>query len=73
MLIPYLCPVLMTRFLFWGEYGKTKIMDLDEMYYAVHNHPDNGALTSNDILNFLGFEKMICIEAPNKRVAQILL
>lgn len=46
-----------------GEYGKTKIADLDTMYYAVHNHPDNGVLTSNDILNFLGLEKMICIEA----------
>lgn len=46
-----------------GEYGKTKIADLDTMYYAVHNHPDNGVLTSNDILNFLSLEKMICIEA----------
>lgn len=46
-----------------GEYGKTKITNLGEMYYAIHNHPDNGVLTSSDILNFLGFEKMLCLEA----------
>lgn len=46
-----------------GEYGKTKITNLGEMYYAIHNHPDNGVLTSSDILNFLGLEKMLCLEA----------
>lgn len=46
-----------------GEYGKTKIMDLDEMYYAVHNHPDNGVLSVTDLYKFLERETMFGLEA----------
>lgn len=46
-----------------GEYGKTKIADLDTMYYAVHNHPDNGVLTITDLYRFLERGKMVGLEA----------
>ena len=46
-----------------GEYDKTKIADLDVIYYAVHNHPDNGTLSITDLYKFLEREKMFGIEA----------
>lgn len=46
-----------------GEYGKTKIADLDVIYYAVHNHPDNGVLSVIDLYKFLERETMFGLEA----------
>ena len=46
-----------------GEYDKTKIADLDVIYYAVHNHPDNGTLSITDLYKFLEREKMFGLEA----------
>lgn len=46
-----------------GTNGKTKIADISNLYYAIHNHPDCGVLSPGNIFNFLNRDKMVAIEA----------
>lgn len=45
-----------------GEYGTVKIKDLDSPYYGIHNHPDNGVLSLEDLFICLSRNNMVGIE-----------
>lgn len=45
-----------------GKYGTVKIKDLDSPYYAIHNHPDNGVLSLQDIFTFVTKDNMVGAE-----------
>ena len=45
-----------------GKYGTVKFKDLDSPYYAIHNHPDNGILSLQDIAIFLDMDNMEGVE-----------
>ena len=45
-----------------GKYGTVKIKDLDSPYYAIHNHPDNGVLSLQDIFTCVTKDNMVGAE-----------
>ena len=46
-----------------GEFGKTTIDVGDGLYFAIHNHPDNGVLSPGDIIAFCNRHNMVGIES----------
>lgn len=46
-----------------GTNGKTKIANISNLYYAIHNHPDGGVLSPSDLVNFCNRRSMYALEA----------
>ena len=46
-----------------GTNGKTKIADISNLYYAIHNHPDCGVLSPADLKIFCDEPSMKVLEA----------
>lgn len=45
-----------------GKYGTVKFKNLDSPYYAIHNHPDNGVLSLQDIFICVTKDNMVGAE-----------
>ncbi len=48
-----------------GAFGETKIDEVDDLYFAIHNHPDNGVLSPSDLKSFCNRVNMYGLESVN--------
>ena len=56
-----------------GKEGKTGIDDFNDVYYAIHNHPNSDVLSPGDLIGFLNRPMMFGIEALGNNGKTIFL